>query len=77
VINNRSQGNITEHLRCDALLYYKFIIQSAGERIFGPKCGEYLVKLRTKWLVVSRVPFALHFCPQRCRTRHISRITRV
>ena len=47
--------------------------QFAGERIL--KIGEHLAKLRTKWLIVSCVPFALRFFPQICRTRHISRIT--
>jgi len=34
-----------------------------------------LAKLRAKWLTVSYTPFALHFCPQRCRSRQISWIT--
>jgi len=34
VINDKSQGSIAKNLRCDELLYYTFIIQSAGERIF-------------------------------------------
>jgi len=36
VINEKSQGSIARHLslRCDEVLYYTFIIQSAGERIF-------------------------------------------
>jgi len=42
VINDKSQGSIAKHLRCDELLYYTFIIQSAGERIF--KIGEHLAK---------------------------------
>ena len=46
-------------MRCDDLLYYTFIIYSAGERIF--KIGEHLAKLRAKWLTVSYAPFALHF----------------
>jgi len=45
----------------------------AGERIF--KIGEHLAKLQAKWLIVSYAPFALDFCPQRCRTRWISKIT--
>ena len=32
--NEKSQGSIAKHLRYDELLYYTFIIQSAGERIF-------------------------------------------
>jgi len=63
VINDKSQGSIAKHLRCDELLYYTFIIQSAGERIF--KIGEHLAKLQAKWLIVSCTPFALFFCPQR------------
>ena len=39
-INDESQGIIAKNLRCDELLYYTFIIHSAGERIF--KIGEYL-----------------------------------
>jgi len=69
-INDESQGSIAKNLRCDELLYYTFIIRSAGERIF--KIGEHLAKLRAKSLSVSYNPFALHFCPQRCRSRQIS-----
>ena len=43
-IHDESQGSITKNLRCDELLYYTFIIHSAGERIF--KIGEHLEKLR-------------------------------
>ena len=73
VINNKSQGSIAKHLRCDELLYYTLITQSAGERIF--KIDEHLAKLQAKWLVVSCAPFGLHFCPQRCWSRQINRIT--
>jgi len=66
-INDESQGSIAKNLRCDELLYYTFIIHSAGERIF--KIGEHLAKIWAKSLTVS---FALHFCPQRCRSRQIS-----
>jgi len=59
VINDKSQGSIAKHLRCDELLYYTVITQSAGERIF--KIGEHLAKLQTKYLIVSCTPFALHF----------------
>ena len=38
-INDESQGCIARNLRCDELLYYTFIIHSAGERIF--KIGEH------------------------------------
>jgi len=33
VINEKSQGSTTKHVRCDGILHYKFIIQFAGERI--------------------------------------------
>jgi len=69
-INDESQRSIAKHLRHDELLYYTFIIHSAGERIF--KIGEHLAKLQRKSLTVSYTPFALHFCPQRCRSRKIS-----
>ena len=61
--NDESQCSIPKNLRCNELLYYTFIIRSAGERI---KIGEHLAKLRTKSLTVSHTPFAMHFCPQRC-----------
>ena len=51
VINDRSECSIAKHLRCDELVYYTFIIQSAGERIF--KIGEHLAKLNVKWLIGS------------------------
>ena len=69
-INDELQGSIAKNLRCDELVYYTFIIQSPGERI--SKIGEHLSKLQAKWLTVSYTPFALHFCPQRCRSRQIS-----
>jgi len=47
VTNEKSQGNIAKHLRCDELFCYTFIIQSSGERIF--QIGEHLAKLRAKW----------------------------
>ena len=72
-INDESQDSIAKNLSCDQLLYYTFIIHSAGERIF--KIGEHLAKLRAKSLTVSYTPFALHFCPQKCRSRQISWIT--
>jgi len=56
-INDESQGSIAKNLRCDGLLYYTFIIHSAGERIF--KIGKYLAKLRAKLLTVSYTPFAI------------------
>ena len=69
-INDESQGSIAKNLRCDELLYYTFIIHSAGEGIF--KIGEHFGKLWAKTLTVSYTPFAMHFCPQRCRSRQIS-----
>jgi len=69
-INDESQGSIAKNLRCDELLYYTFIIHSVGERIF--KIGEHLAKLPAKSLTMSYTPFALHVCPQRCRSRQIS-----
>ena len=50
-INDESQGSIAKNLKCDELLYYTFIVHSAGERIF--KIGEHLAKLKAKWLTVS------------------------
>jgi len=74
-MNDKSQGkcSIATNLRCDELLYYTFIIHFAGEIIFN--IGEHLAKLQAKCLTVSYAPFALHFCPQRCRSRQISWIT--
>jgi len=69
-INDESQGSIDKNLTCDQLLYYTFIIHSAGEIIF--KIGEHLAKLWAQSLTMSYTPFALHFCPQRCRSRQIS-----
>ena len=69
-INDKSQGSIAKNLRCDELLYYTFIIHFASDRIF--KIGEHLEKLRAKSNTVSYTPFALHFCPERCRSCQIS-----
>ena len=49
-INDESQGGIAKNSRCNELLYYTFIIHSAGERIF--KIAEHLAKLRAKPLTV-------------------------
>ena len=57
-------------LQIYGIFSFAFINHSAGERIF--KIGEHLAKLQAKWLTVSYTPFALHFCPQRCRSRQIS-----
>ena len=67
-INAKSQGSIATNLMYDELLYIYH--SHAGERIFN--IGEHLAKLQAKWLTVSYTPFALHFCPQRCRSRQIS-----
>jgi len=72
VINDKPQGSIAKHLRFDELLYYAFIIQSAGESNF--KIGEHLAKLQAKWLIMSYAPFTLDFCPQRCKTHQIRKI---
>jgi len=50
-INDESQGSIATNLRCEELIYYTFIIHSAGERIFN--IGEHLANLQAKWLTVS------------------------
>jgi len=71
VINDKSQDGTAKHLSCDELLHYKFAIQFAGEKLF--KIGEHFAKLQAKWLIVSYAPLALDFCPQRCRTRQISK----
>jgi len=73
VINDKSQDITAKHISYDGLLHYKFVVHCAGERIF--KIGEHLAKLQAKWLIVSYAPFALDLCPQRCRTRWISKIT--
>ena len=73
VVNDKSQDSTAKHLSYDGLLYYKYVIQLAGEIIF--KIGEHLAKLQAKWLIVSHALFALDFCPQRCQTRRISKIT--
>ena len=43
VINDKSQSSIAKFLRWGGLLYYTFVIQSAGERIL--KTGEHLAKI--------------------------------
>jgi len=53
-INDESQGSTAKNLRCDELLYYTFIIHSAGDRIF--KIGEHLAKLRAKLLTQPCIP---------------------
>jgi len=39
-INDKSRGGMIKHLRCDVLLYYKFIIRFADGKIFT--IGEHL-----------------------------------
>jgi len=75
VINDKSQDrpSTAKHLSGDGLLHYKFIIQFAGETVF--LIGEHLPKLQAKSLVMSYAKFGLDFCPQRCRTRWISKMT--
>jgi len=57
VNNDESEVGIAKHLSYDEVLYYKYVIQFAGERIF--KIGEHLAKLQSEWLIVSYTPFAL------------------
>ena len=45
-IKDESQGSIVTNWRCDELLYYTFIIHSAGEIIFN--IGEHFAKLIVK-----------------------------
>ena len=73
VINVKSQGSIVKPLSWDGLHYCKFITEFDKKRI--SKISEHLAKLQVKRLIVSYTPFALHFCPQRCRVRQISKIT--
>jgi len=73
MMNDKSRDSTAKQLSFDKLLHCKFINQFAGERIF--KIGEHLAKLQAKWLIVSYTPFALDFCPQKCRTRRKSKIT--
>ena len=69
-INDESQGSIAKNLRCGELLYYTFIIHSAGERIF--KIGEHLAKLQAKWLTVSYTPLALQISPDKLNNLYIT-----
>ena len=58
-INDESEGSIAKNLKCDGLVYYTFIIHSAGERIF--EIGEHLAKLQAKMLyrVIHHICFRL------------------
>jgi len=73
LVTDKLQDRTAMHLSCDGSLYYKFVNHCAGKRIF--KVDEHLAKIQAKWLIVSYAPFALDICPQRCRTRWISKIT--
>jgi len=73
VISDKSQDSTAKHLSYDGVLHYKFFVHGASKRIF--EIGEHLAKLQAKWLIVSYAPFSLDFCPQRCRTHWISKIT--
>jgi len=72
VINDKSQDSTAKHLSCDGLLHYKFISQFAGE-IFFKSVNSFWRYRQNGWS--SHAPFALDFCPQRRRTRWISKIT--
>jgi len=72
MMNDKSRASTAKQLSCDKLLHCKFINQFAGERTL--KVGEHLAKLQAKWLIVLYAPFTLDFCPQKCRTRWISKI---
>jgi len=57
-------------MRCDMSLYYKFIIQLAGENFF---LNWWISgKFTDKMVDCFMRSFALHFSPQRCGTRNIS-----
>ena len=65
VINDKSQGSIAKHLRCNELLYHLSLGLLVVEFLKLVN-SEYLAKLQAKWLITSCAPFALRFCPQRC-----------
>ena len=75
VINDKSQDSMAKHLSSDGLLYYKCITQLDILKTFTIR--EHLAKLQAKWFIVSYIPFAVHFCPQRCRICQISKIVSV
>jgi len=62
-VNDGSQGSIAKTLRCDELLYYTFIIHSAGERIF--KIGEHLVKLLAKSIRLALLSSKMQIAPDK------------
>jgi len=45
--------------------YWMEMSENCQKKYF--KIGKHLAKLQTTWLIVSYVPFALDFCPQRYR----------
>jgi len=55
VINDKSHGNITKHLECNVLPYYKLIIQFAGEKTL--KICEHLAKLQKKMVDAPHLPW--------------------
>ena len=74
MMNDKSRDSTAKQLSRDKLLHWKFINQFSGERERIFKVGEHLAKLQAKWLIVLYAPFTLDFCPQKCRTRGISKI---
>jgi len=70
-INDKSQGSIAKHLSYGGLLYYKYIIQFAGERIF--KISEHLAKLQAVSLI--DLPIRLGLLSSKMQTRQISKLT--
>jgi len=45
VINDKSQGSITKHLKCDVLLYYEFVIQSGKNLLLDLQRKLYIIKV--------------------------------
>ena len=69
-VNDELQGSMAKNLRCDELLYYTFIIHSAGERIF--KIGEHLAKLWAKSLQISPDILLLLLSKEVYETSHVA-----
>jgi len=72
-INDESQCSTAKNFKVRWVTLLHIYHSLCWWRIF--KIGKHLAKLRAKSLTVSYTPFALHFCPQRCRSRQISWIT--
>ena len=73
-INDKSQGSIAKHLSYGGLLYYKYITQFAGERIF--KISEHLAKLQAVSLIDRVIrPIRLGLLSSKMQTRQISKLT--